>query len=204
MTTINFGTAVPPPDGGLTNYPSGLTLSGVTFTSLTGGGIAIVSQNLYGAAYARGYDALDGYPAGMDVTLPSGVNALGFLLFTVNNGDNSGATTDNVDITFGGQTFTVSTAPAPTAVLVGFVDTSAISTVSIIPEAAANDTVRTDIMNFSFGNTTPSTVPEPGTVRLSAASLLLISFIKIARDGSTKRRLVCGAAPCRAVIRKYP
>jgi hypothetical protein len=187
MTTINFGTAAPPPSGGTTVYPTGLTLSGVTFTSPAGGTLATISQTYCCPTYARGYDTLDGYPAGIDVALPSGETAFGFLLFTVDLGNLNGTNQDKVDVTLGGKTFTVTTATAPTAIFVGFVSTSSISTISIIPETSTD--VGTDIMNVAFGNGVPSnTMPEPATVWLLAGSLLSIPFLTTARRSRTRPR----------------
>lgn len=176
LTTIDFGVAAPPPGGSETLYPAGLTLSGVAFTSPVGGVLAVISQTFCCTTYTRGYDTLDGYPLGINASLPSGVTAVGFLLFAVDDGNLAGTNTDKVDISLGGQTFTVTTATAPTAIFVGFVSTSPISTVSIVPEATAN--VGTDVMKFSYG---VSSTPEPATIWLSAGSLLSLTFLRAAR-----------------------
>lgn len=185
LTTIDFGTAAPPPSGGYTLYPTGLTLSGVTFTGET---LGVVSDSYCCSTYYRGFDSLDAANSGINVALPSDTTAVGFLLYTVEYGNTVGSNVDNVDITLGGQTFTVTTEPSPNSVFVGFVSSSPISSVSIVPETISTATYP-DIMNFSFGSAATN-VPEGGSIWLyllltGPASMGAIFFAH--RKGLTRR-----------------
>src|SRR5258708_34090536 len=90
-TTIDFGKAAPVAAGTYRSYqtPPGLTLSGVNFSSTAAGGIvSVTSQTFCCTTYRRGFDQLvsnyDG--TGIAVTLPSGIAAFGFDLFSVVSG----------------------------------------------------------------------------------------------------------------------
>ena len=165
-TTIDFGTASPPAQGSYTaiKTPPGLTLSGVNFGSTKSGGfISVASQSYCCTTYRRGYDSLasstDG--TGIAVTLPTGINAVGFDLFAVNSADSTGQNQDSIDVTVGGQKLVVKTIAAPGIVFIGVVSDAAIPNFTIIPEQTPSAAVQVDVINFAFGTgvLNASTIP---------------------------------------------
>jgi hypothetical protein len=185
VQTIDFG-SLNPPNGGFNTYPSpaGLTVDGVNFTG-SPSSVTVVSDTFCCATYGRGFDTLDtGVASTITATLPSGVNAVGFDLFGVQNGDAAGALTETVDITVDGTTYKVTTptlSSSPNLAFFGVVDPSdPISTFTITPEQNPAG-VAADIVNFSFGSTTSAPpVPEPSSFLLAGSGLFLLSIVTVA------------------------
>ncbi|MDQ6701061.1 MAG: PEP-CTERM sorting domain-containing protein [Acidobacteriota bacterium] len=192
LTTIDFGTAAPPPVGFVTTYPSGLTLSGATFSNTVAGfSTSTVSRSYCCPTYARGFDQLAttnptnstgaSVSGGINVALPSGATAFGLDLFTVVVGNTFGTNQDKVDVTLGGQTFVVATPAAPATIFAGFVSTTPLSSVTIVPELTGAVQPQLDIGNVSFNRGSPASVPEPGTIGLTAGALLALAFRALRR-----------------------
>lgn len=193
LTTIDFGTAAPPPAGFYTSYPAGLILSGATFSNTTPGArVDIVSRTYCCATYARGFDQLDtGNGSGINIALPTGTVAIGFDLFTVASGNVLGTNQDKVDVTLGGQTFVFTSPMAPGTTFAGFISTTPISNVTIAAEPSGGAAPQVDMMNVAFGGAapTPASVPEPASGPLVAAAVLGLAFriISAARKKNTPR-----------------
>jgi hypothetical protein len=161
ITTINFGVLSPPAGGDVPiATPSGVTLSGVNFSS-TGSAIFATSDTFCCSTYTRGGDTLNsGVANNIVVTLPTNTTAIGFDFFTVTNGDYVGAFPENVDIDVNGTKYVVGAAAAPGLVFFGLTSASPITSLTITPEQAPTGTAA-DLTDFSYGGSTVVT-PEPG------------------------------------------
>jgi len=200
-TTIDFGIAAPVTSGTyrVIQTPPGLTLSGVNFSSTTSGGIiTIVSQNYCCATYKRGYDQLasntDG--TGISATLPSTAAAVGFDLFSVESGNGNGTNEGSVDVNVDGQKYVIKTPVAPGAVFVGFISSTPILSLTIVPQQL-NGKTQANVMNFSVGSPLSISVVSATNHQspvLAPASLVTIAGTELSFTPSSAAVSVVDAA----------
>lgn len=182
MTTIDFA-ALHPPAGGSLSYPTGLTISGVNFFGkLTGpdyqGVYLYVIPPTYAPTTYAGWSGnptvLQG-PGGMgshyngylQITLPAGITAVGFNVYTIHAGGGPNGAPITVT-TPTGQVFNFSTFAKPNLAFVGFTSPDPIAWLRVTQPGAdfAN------ISNFSFGYDPPT--PIGNTPVPSAPIVVLI------------------------------
>lgn len=174
MTSIEFeGIAAA---GGSEDFGAGgsLALSGVTFSTAQTAALSVADARFY---LDRGLDPADPYfnlgsgallaaegasPASLNIALPDGILAAGFLLGTFD------APSSGVMITLStGESF-VASAPYPTAAFVGIVSSAPVSWINLTAsEGIYRGMVAVD--SFTFGAAAPApAVPEPGSMTLMA------------------------------------
>lgn len=192
LTDIDFAAAVNATGNGSTDYSTaaGLSLSGVTFTGPvdTGGSYLAVIEPRFFPTY-QGWtgtpvvlqgprnDATGG-PAGLGpgqitVTLPAGINAVAFDLYTVATGDSGANTVSPVAVTLStGESFTVQTfsnTATPDLAFVGFSASAPIASFSVraVSPSGGQTPTYPNLSRFAFG--TAAAVPEPGALGFAGA-----------------------------------
>jgi len=161
LSTIDFGSVAPARGFGMYRPPAGLTTNGVTFRSAGGarfgsGIIYVPSVDYMGKnpLYQTGTGEVItwGAPnqpgnASLDVTLPSGVTAVGLDLWTqqpyVSTVEVSATTEDGQS-----ETVVVNTRKRPAAAFVGFIADKSIVSISFRPPKGQTGLL---LANFSFG-----------------------------------------------------
>ncbi|MGC8667638.1 MAG: hypothetical protein ACP5VE_05950 [Chthonomonadales bacterium] len=187
MTTIDFA-SLHPPVGGSLAYPSGLTISGVNFFGkLTGpdyqGVYLYVIPPTYAPTTYAGWNTnptvLQG-PGGMgshyngylQITLPAGITAVGFNVYTIHAGGGPNGAPITVT-TPSGQVFNFSTFNKPDLAFVGFTSPNPITWLRVTQPGAdfAN------ISHFTFGYDPPQTpVPAAPVVVLIGSAVWGVLF----------------------------
>ncbi len=199
MTVIDFA-SLHPPVGGSLSYPSGLTISGVNFFGkLTGpdyqGVYLYVIPPTYAPTTYAGWNTnptvLQG-PGGMgshyngylQITLPAGITAVGFDVYTIHAGGGPNGAPITVT-TPTGQVFNFNTFAKPNLAFVGFTSSNPIPWLRITQPGAdfAN------ISHFAFGYDPPN--PIGNTPVPSAPIVVLIGSAVWA--GLFRRRSKCRA-----------
>lgn len=154
------------PTNSFINYPSGVTLSGVTFTA-NNTSLFIVDPGFYSAPYPSGF-LTDDYSVTdiVTATLPS-VTAVGFDFgglagptgpFTLILSDGFSTTVSNNSSILGGSLG-----------FVGITSSTPLTSIQILMPDVPNYNA---IDNFTYGTASTSPVPEPGTFGLMATGLI--------------------------------
>jgi MYXO-CTERM domain-containing protein len=179
VQTIDFGTLSPPANGFNTYLtPPGLTVDGVNFSDTAKNAIFVEDKGYCCPTYNRGFDSLSSNfstRTGIVVTLPGGTTGAGFNLWGLTLGDTTGALPGVIDVMVAGNTYVVNTptfSSNPNSVFFGFVDsTGPVANFTFTPGLGTD---QANAMNFAFGKTTSSVVPEPRYGWLTLAGGLLI------------------------------
>ena len=187
LSTIDFGSVAPRRGFGMYRPPAGLSTNGVTFRSAGGarfgsGNIYVPSLDYLGTnpAYQTGSGEMMtwGAPnqpgnASLDVTLPSGVTAVGVDLWTqqpyVSTVEVTATTEDGQN-----ETVVVNTRNRPDAAFVGFIADKSIVSISFRPPKGQTGLL---LDNFSFGRRAPGR-PLQASAKPSAQTGSEITQIK--------------------------
>lgn len=193
LLAINFeGLA---PNNSFQNYanPAGLTTDQVNFAAAGTGPFGAGNVTVLGAGYAASQSAVYNTGTGailiytppnqpgtayLDITLPSGITAVGTDFWAVQ----PYVTTMQVTVSAGGtsSTFPVSTVTRPTSTFFGVTSDTAITSLQFHFPAGQVGVI---LDNFTLGEAAAITppeeaIPEPGTVMLVGAALLGIGLLR--------------------------
>ncbi|MBV9924696.1 MAG: PEP-CTERM sorting domain-containing protein [Acidobacteria bacterium] len=167
LTTLTFEGIAPP--NTVANFPSPLTLSGVTFSGPSGGSlqVSVLDSGFFAPLFQFNSGAVLGGFGFIDVTLPAGITAIGTDLMSTNpTGSPFQVVLAN------GQTFLVNTPLRPDRGFFGITTDVAIASIRFTTlSAAPGQSPGIPLLdNFSFGRA-PSAVPEPMTIILFGTGL---------------------------------
>ena len=180
LTTIDFeGIA---PANSVANFPSPLTLSGVTFSGPSGGSlqVSVLDPGFFAPLFQFNSGAVLGGFGFIDVTLPAGITAIGTDLMSTNpTGSPFQVLLAN------GETFVVNTPLRPERGFFGITTDVAIASIRFTTlSAAPGQSPGIPLLdNFSFGQAQAAAVPEPATILLLGTGLVGIATRARRRKG---------------------
>jgi hypothetical protein len=184
-STINFEGIASPNSDVAFNNSNGLTLDNVNFVRFdtTGGSYDLKVENIptnwSSGAYLDGPAFFNSSnPAGISVTLPPGVFAIGTNIMALGvdpgtGGPASDAANYKIVLSTGATVYTISSiAGYSSMAFVGFTSDTAITSLTFYPQSAADRTV---LDNFDIGQGSGSSAtPEAGTSLLCGGGLILM------------------------------